>query len=207
MGAFVEATLAFPAGLFTFLLFVVASYWVFVMLGVTDLGGDDSGNMDPDVSMAGVLTAAGLGGAPVSVVATVLIALAWFLSLAGGVLLQQVPPWAPHSLLSGLVLMGAVAGAYAGTRAAVAPLRRWNDDPAASRHDFVGLMCVVRTGSVSRDFGQAEVTAPDGAASVIQVRVVGQACGTAGWTALIYDYDAGREEFWVAPIEFSEASN
>ena len=84
------------------------------------------------------------------------------------------------------------------------PLRRLLPDrPPPSRLDFVGRCCVVRTGAVGPDFGQAEVTAADGASAIIQVRLAGDAPAGAGWTALIYDYDPERETFWITPVESS----
>ncbi|GAA5004147.1 hypothetical protein GCM10025734_42170 [Kitasatospora paranensis] len=77
--------------------------------------------------------------------------------------------------------------------------------PPPSRRDFVGLGCVIRTGRVGPDFGQAEVRAADGSSAVVQVRqnrADAAAAGSglrAGTSALIYDYDAEGEFFWVMP--------
>jgi hypothetical protein len=60
---------------------------------------------------------------------------------------------------------------------------------------------VVRTGRVGPDFGQAEVTADDGSTAIIQVRLAAYAVAEAGWTALIYDYDADTEAFWITPAQ------
>jgi hypothetical protein len=101
--------------------------------------------------------------------------------------------------------------AWLGTRLAVLPLRRvFQDQVAASLRDFVGLPCVIRTGRVGPDFGQAEVTAPDGSSAIVQVRqpamdvpVAGTAADgtglTAGSTALIFDFDPDGRFFWVMP--------
>ena len=65
---------------------------------------------------------------------------------------------------------------------------------------FVGRPCVVCTGEVSPEFGQAEVTDDDGCTAIIQVRLTGYAIG-AGWVGLIYDYDAEIGAFWITPAE------
>jgi hypothetical protein len=136
----------------------------------------------------------GLGGVPVSVVVSLLVVLAWFGSLAGAELLTAVP--------AGLVLAGALVAAWLITRLAVLGLARiWPTGPAASRADFVGLTCVIRTGTVTRTFGQAEVHAPDGSSAIVQVRSPGTDDLRAGSTALLFDVDADGEFFWVVPAD------
>jgi hypothetical protein len=60
---------------------------------------------------------------------------------------------------------------------------------------------VIRTGSVSETFGQAEVTSDDGSSAIVQVRRPAEMFERgpllSGSQALIFDYDAGREIFWV----------
>jgi hypothetical protein len=193
MGEFVDAALAFPTVLFTFPLLVVVGYWVIVLFG--GLGGDDD---DPG-AVGGFMAGIGLGGVPVSAVLSLLIAIAWFASLAGSTLLDRAQtPASLDTALSSAMLAAAVACAWIVTRLLVVPLRRFlPNEIVPSRRDFVGRMCVIRTGRVTQDFGQAEVTAPDGSSAVIQVRQTGEEPLSAGSTALIFDYDADQEFFWV----------
>jgi hypothetical protein len=87
------------------------------------------------------------------------------------------------------------------------PLGRFLPTPAPppSRRDFVGRACVIRTGRVGPDFGQAEVHAADGSSALVQVRQsLDEAAGPgsvlrSGASALIYDYDAEGEFFRVMP--------
>ncbi|MFJ6772737.1 hypothetical protein ACIQOV_17535, partial [Kitasatospora sp. NPDC091257] len=75
-------------------------------------------------------------------------------------------------------------------------------DRPVTRGDFVGRVCVIRTGRVTADFGQAEVTAEDGSTATVQVRTATpEPALTAGRTALIFDYDAEGEHFLVAPFD------
>ncbi|MGH3238824.1 MAG: DUF1449 domain-containing protein, partial [Spirillospora sp.] len=148
----------------------------------------------------------GLGGVPATVVLSLLIALAWFVSLSGSALFDGV-------LTRTLVLPAALVVAWFGTRVTVLPLRRVFQSPVeASLRDFVGLPCVIRTGRVGPDFGQAEVTAADGSSAIVQVRqpamdvpVAGTALDakgiglTAGSRALIFDFDPAGQFFWVMP--------
>jgi hypothetical protein len=82
MDGFVDAALSFPAVLFTPLLIIVVAYWAVVV----------AGGADPDAELGdgGLLAYAGLGGLPAAVPLSLLVAFAWFGSLAGAVLL---PGW------------------------------------------------------------------------------------------------------------------
>ncbi|MFJ8473207.1 hypothetical protein [Kitasatospora sp. NPDC094011] len=144
----------------------------------------------------GVLDALGLGGVPATVAVSLLVALAWFVSLAGTVLTSGAPA-------RGGVFAVALVAAWAVTRLLVRPLRRlFPEDRPITRGDFVGRVCVIRTGRVTADFGQAEVTAEDGSTATVQVRTPEpEPALTAGRTALIYDYDADGEHFLVAPFD------
>lgn len=188
MGGFVEAVLSFPTVLFTPLLIVVVGYWLVVIVGGADPDGDGSGEAG-----GGVLAVLGLGGVPASVTLSLLVAFAWFLSLAGAQL----------ALVPLLAVLGvALVGAWLLARVAVLVLRRMLPPGAEpSRADFVGLTCVIRTQRVTRTFGQAEVHAPDGSSAVVQVRQAGHDDLRAGATAVLYDFDAVGEFFWVVPAD------
>ncbi|OUC97668.1 hypothetical protein CA984_10150 [Streptosporangium minutum] len=193
MGHFVDAALAFPTVLFTFLLVVIVGYWLLAVFGGIGFDGDADGTETAGVT--GFLGGLGLGGVPAAVTVSLLVVIAWFVSLVGGVLFSGVPA------LTG-VLAAALACAWAGTRLIVLPLRRAaRGDRAPSRADFVGRTCVVRTGRVGRDFGQAEVTAADGSSALVQVRQTGDDAFDAGSTALIFAYDSAGEFFWVMPYD------
>jgi len=192
MGEFLGAVMGFPTVLFSFLLVVVIGFWVLVLLGGVEpevLDGD--GWFD-----SAMLRTAGFRGVPVTVVLSLMITLAWFVSLAGTALLDGVGVLRPVAAPAALVV--ALLSAWFGTRLLVAPLRRvFATAGSASRAEFVGRLCVIRTGWVGPAFGQAEVTAADGSSAVVQVRQHGDDVLARGSTALIYEYDAGGEFFWV----------
>lgn len=189
MGEFIDAALGFPAVLFTFLLVIVVAYWILVVVGALDIEALD---FDADSDVLGGI---GFAGVPVAVTASLLVAVAWFVSLVGTVLFGDV------LLLAIVALIVALVVAVFVTRLLVIPLRRiFPSGPEASRADFVGSVCVIRTGRVSQSFGQAEVTAADGSSAIIQVRQTGADTFRAGMSALIYDYDADGEFFWVTPV-------
>ncbi|WP_123817022.1 hypothetical protein [Kitasatospora cineracea] len=194
MHGFLQTALGFPTALFSFALLVVIGYWGLVLLGGLGVDVLDGGQ---GVDTHGELPAPlGWGGAPATVVVSLLVAVAWFVSLAGSALTEGLPARTA-------VLAAAIGSAWAGTKASVRPLARlFRRERAARRHDFVGRICVVRTGRVTGDFGQAEVSAEDGSSAVVQVRSRGEEPAlTVGHTALIFDYDPDGEFFLVAPFD------
>jgi hypothetical protein len=222
MWDFVDAALGFPAAIFSFLLVVVIAYWLLVLLGAAgvdlldaDTDGDAGSATGPDVDAApdggasgvgGALAVLRLGGVPVTLVLSLLITLAWFVSLVGTVLLHRAGLAAAALAGAGTgVILVALVTAWLGTSVLVLPVRRLlASGKPASRHDFVGRTCVIRTGSVSQDFGQAEVTAEDGSSAIVQVRQAGDDPLGAGSQAVIYDYDATGEFFWVSPLDIKD---
>ncbi len=197
MTDFLGAALSFPTVLFSFLLVVVVGYWLLVLTGVLDLGDD----LDVDGVPGAVLAGLGLGGVPSAVVFSLLVAVAWFVSLAGTVLLDDLGFGAGTRIAVSVgVLLAAAACAWLVTRLVAVPLSRlFLTGTDATRHAFVGRLCIVRTGTVTADFGQAEVTATDGSSAVVQIRQPGDERMPAGSSALIYDYDTEGEFFWVMP--------
>jgi hypothetical protein len=175
--------------IFSVLLVAVVVYWLLVIVGTLDV---EIGDLD-------VADGIGLGGVPVTVTMSVLTTVAWFTSLAGTVVIDGLGTF-PKTLLGTVVLLVAVIAGLVAARLVAVPLRRlYVTGGEASRADFVGRECVVRTGSVTESFGQAEVTAADGSSAIIQVRQTGEHTFAHGHRALIFDYDTDGEFFWVAP--------
>lgn len=191
MGEFFTAALSFPAVVFTVLLAIVVLYWLLVLLGTLDV---EIGDLDLGDGL-------GLGGVPVTVTVSVLSVVAWFVSLVGGLFLHGLDLGTVVTVLLGVgVLVVAVVAGLFVARLVAAPLRKLYEPVGeASRVDFLGRECVIRTGRVTTDFGQAEVTAADGSSAIIQVRQTGEHELAAGGRALIFDYDMDGEFFWVAP--------
>ncbi|MDB1086792.1 hypothetical protein PJ985_04335 [Streptomyces sp. ACA25] len=201
MGDFVSAALEFPAVVFTFPLLVVLGYWLFVAL--TGLSGDgvDTDPSDPPASSgsghegaaghSGFLGFLGLGGVPVTLVFSLVVLTAWFVSLVGVVLFDDpLIRWAWFVL--------ALFVAWHTTWLLARPLRRLLHTGAPQRNaDFVGSICLVRTGRVDADFGQGEATAPDGSTALLQIRTDELGVLTSGSSALIYDYDVEGDFFRV----------
>ncbi|HEX6341599.1 hypothetical protein [Umezawaea sp.] len=196
MAEFARTAFGYPTAFLSVLLVVVVLYWSLAAVGVLD--GDDG-----VLGVEGALAGLGLDGVPVTVVLSLLTAFSWFACLGGSVLLNGFDLSSPVVIALGLVvLVVAVVVGLLLTRLLAWPLRKLFPNPRqASRNDFVGRPCVIRTGTVTHDFGQAEVTASDGSSAVVQVRQAGQDVLVAGSTALIFDYDVDGEFFWVAPVD------
>lgn len=185
MREFLDAALSFPAAPLGILLVVVVGYWLLASLGVVSL--EESHALD----------FLGVGGVPITISLSIASAVSWFAALVGTVLTGG-------GVARVVVLVVAVLVGLVAARLLVVPIRRaLADPPAATRGDFVGRTCVIRTGRVTDTFGQAEVTAADGSSAVVQVRQAGQDALTAGSTAVIFDYDAEGEFFWVAPLDIT----
>lgn len=194
MNDFISAAFAFPTVMFSVLLLAVVGYWLTVVVGALDVeslgGGGPDGDGHGDDG-GGMLSVVGLGGVPLTVALSFLIAVGWFASLAGGTLLHGA--FAPA-----VVLIAALGVGWLVTRVAVVALRRlFTQAPAPSRADFLGRACVIRTGTVTPTFGQAEVTVEDGSSAIVQVRQTGEDRLGAGSAAYIYGYDDPGEFFWV----------
>ncbi|WP_329026982.1 MULTISPECIES: hypothetical protein [unclassified Streptomyces] len=196
MREFLDATLSFPAVLFAAALVVVIAFWLLVLVGAADHHSFDT---DLDTDLAGV------GGVPVTVSVSLMVAVGWFTSLTGSVLVHRSgTTGAVRATLACAVLAGALLLAWGAVRLLVHHFRRYfPDQPPPSRQDFLGRVCTIRTGSVGTDFGQAEVTAADGSTAIVQVRQLEPADAelTSGSSGLLYAYDEAGEFFWVSPYD------
>ncbi|WP_419992719.1 hypothetical protein [Streptomyces boninensis] len=206
MGAFVAAALGFPAVVFTYALLVVVGYWLFALAsGLIEEGsGEVAGGAGGDGGgLAGLPGALGLGGVPVTVSLSVVVAVGWFAALAAGVGIDAAGFSGPSAWLTGVVgLAAALMAGWGAARGVAVPLRRLTADATPpTRADLVGQLCTVRTSTVDECFGQAEAYAHDGSTAIVQVRAEPDAGLTAGRIALIFDYDADGEFFRVAPFD------
>ncbi|MFD0290078.1 hypothetical protein [Streptomyces sp. NPDC127118] len=197
MQEFLSAATAFPAVLFGAALAVVILFWLLVLAGAADHHSFD-GDIDTDL--------AGIGGVPVTVSVSVMVVVGWFTSLTGTVLVHRSGTTGlTRAALACAVFAGALLLGWAVLRILVRCFRRsFPDEPPPSRQDFLGRVCTVRTGSVSSDFGQAEVTADDGSTAIVQVRLLAPTDGpvlAAGSAGLLYAYDDEGEFFWVSPYD------
>ena len=109
-----DIAVGFPTAVFTAALVVLAGLWLLVLLGTA--GRDSSYDA---VSR------------PVAAAASAVVALSWFLCVAGSLALRRIElsgPW--HVLAASALLVGSAALAFLVTRWA---MRRWRDRTARKR--------------------------------------------------------------------------
>ncbi len=157
----------------------------------TDLGHHGGG-------VGGLLSTWGLTGVPVTVAISLVILLGWV-----GCMIFAKPAMA----LAGDGVLGALAGIGVGLGSlalgiplaaqAIKPLKRFYvTHQAVSRRSLIGKSCVIATGRVTADFGQAEIE-DGGAGLLVQVRCPRENSLGKLSKAIVFDYDARREVFLV----------
>ena len=146
----------------------------------------------------GCLGLLAIGEVPVSITGTVLIATAWLFSYGGTELMTKLAVGGALAAAGvGVVAFGLAVGV---TSLATRPLRKlFRIPPVTMNRDLVKRICKLTTLKVTEKFGQAEVE-DDGAGLLIQVRCRRKNDMTRGDRAIIYEYDAAREVFWIAPF-------
>lgn len=207
MSELLSAMLAFPTVIFTVLLGVVVTYWIFVILGALDIDlldfdvdtdaevdMDGGGDGDYDSGLAGVWNALGLGGVPVTLSLSLLVLAAWVFSLLVMDFLGEGTAW----WLAGSLALLCLGVAVPVTALLIRPLRRFFvTHPAVDHRSLVGQICTISTLRVDERYGQAEIE-DGGAGLLIQVRASVSHELRRGERALIFDYKDGV--FQVAPL-------
>lgn len=197
---FLDAAVSFPAVLFSFLLMVVVVYWLLVIIGGAGFDAVDSAGSGRAPRPDRLFTAAGLGGLPANVAASVMVVVSWLVCVI--FMLLIVPARGSVGVGPALgVSAGAVLVAWLVTAALARAVRRGLPDHPPARADLVGGLCIVRSVDGAADFGVAELATGDGAPRLIEVRQVGPDELKTGSTALIVEYEPGHDVFWVRAHE------
>ena len=216
MNEFLAAAFTMPTTIFSWLMILVALYWVTVLAGMMDLGildgvfdlfdglfggaaeglaeGATEGLAESVGEHHGCL---GLSGVPFSIIGSSVVMFGWGFSYFGTKLLAGL--LGGVAALVGLGL-GATVLATACTAVVLRPVRKmFRIAPVTGRRDLVGRICVVTTLRVDDKFGQAEVD-DEGAAILIQARCAQANSFSRGSKALVFKYDAAKEVFYIAPL-------
>ena len=210
----------FPTAVPTVLLAVLMIYWLMSIIGVVDMGESlhihtEAGHLDgieaahgghevPDLhTLAGYLVALGLGGVPLSVVASVLVFVIW---LATALLHNYVIAFLPTDslrMLSGVAVLALTSALSIPIAARVIkPMRGlFVKHTARSNSSLVGLECKIVTEKVDPTFGRAEVPNSGGG---INIRVWASAPNDLrkNSKAIIVAYDETTRQYEVqaAPV-------
>lgn len=202
---FLSTAFGFPTVLFTPLLIVATLYWLLVALGTADTELlDSSGEAGEALGFSAVMARVGLGRVPATVAITLLVLVAWFVSMLGSIMVSvlDLESTALLLLLGLVVLLIAIVGAWAVASGVVMGLARFLPGRAKSaEHELVGRTCTIRIGRADAEFGQAEITTQDGASISIPVRTTGGEILDLGSTALIFEHDARNEVFLVTRFD------
>ena len=228
MSEFLSVIFGFPTGVFTVLLIVVLFYWLLATFGLVDLGehgdigdvgdvgglghaghvghghihadgvGHGHGHPESASTLAGYLVAFGLNGVPISVVASLLVLVAWTISALSGIwFLSRVPTDVLRWVAGAAVLIAASGLSLVITARLVRPLRGVFRTKYATTHaSLVGQECVIWTSEVNDKVGRAEV-AQHGAP--LNIRIWADTPNTLkrGDKALIVDYEPVTQRYRV----------
>ncbi len=201
MRRLLELSFGFPTVVFTTMLLLSLTYWVFAVLaGRIDLeveseidieGGGDVGDGGADVgAFASLLRTFDLHHVPFTVMFTILSLIGWAVS-AGVTNFVIAASAASAALLIGtfIALGSFVVSIFLTGRLARALHPFFQAPPHITRRDLIGKICTIQTGRVDRRFGQAEVLDAERSTHLVQVRCEIENELTAGRKALIVDVD------------------
>lgn len=175
MNEFLQTTFTFPTVVFSVLLAVCAAYWLLAATGLADgdsvdglLGGDGAADVSGAATMLNVI---GLGGVPLTIVATVFSVVAWLGTYFVQLLALPRVPEESRTLAAVAVLLGMLVAATLATSVVLRPVGRWlrKLEAAATPPSLLGQTGVVITPSLSGEYGQASVD-DGGAGLILQVR-------------------------------------
>ncbi|GAB3234516.1 hypothetical protein GCM10027447_31700 [Glycomyces halotolerans] len=211
MSEFLDIALSFPPIVFTFGLIVVVVYWITVIVGALDVDIVDFGtDSDAEVEAGGSFWSAfGFGAVPFTVVLSLWITLGWIVTVLGTTWVISADDVFVPSAASGIAtLVAAIGVGMLGAKLLSKPLSKiFADAPATGHRDLIGKVCIVRTGTVTTDSGQAELTEDDGTVHLINVRRspheppgIDDGLFVRHSKLVIFDYDEDDKVFLVVPV-------
>ncbi len=210
MDLFFDIVLSFPTVVFTCFLLLAMLYWMLTLVGLVgiemlefDLDGADS--VSSLNVFSGLLFKLGLNGVPVTIVISMIALLGWMLCF---LLVYFLFPWIPFTWLKVLlgvpVLCGVFYAAAMLTALLIKPLRPiFLASNQEVQQQILGQTAVVRTGQVTRTFGEACV-ADGGAGLIVKVRSYKDEVFRRGDKVVLLEHVAG-ENFYrvVAEADFN----
>jgi hypothetical protein len=186
MELFLNNLTSFPVVIFTFLLAIIICYWLLALLGAVDiemfdlsfevdldleLDGDIGTDIDSNATglkgVTGFMLKWGLTGVPVTVVVSILVAFSWLICyVIVSIFYPLIPITLIKTILGCFLLLISFALAIPMTSWIIKPLKKvFITHDAVKKSSLIGSECVIKTGVVTPDFGQA--TYDDGEAGMI----------------------------------------
>ncbi|MCQ8104022.1 hypothetical protein NP590_07895 [Methylomonas sp. SURF-2] len=190
---------SFPTVVYTIPLGICLVFWLFSLLGVFDVIEVD---IDSETGLAGLMATFGLAGVPITLSFSLLFLFAWSLSLCSDAwLLSLLPAGMLHHLAGVAVLILSLVLAVYLTGKITRPLSKlFVTHEARSNRSLLAKSCQITSMSVDENFGQAKVE-DGGAGLIISVRATTPNDFTQGDSALIYDYDADKNLYFISKLD------
>lgn len=208
MSEFLDIALSFPPVVFSFGLVVVVLYWLTVIIGALDVDIVDVGTESELDAGGGFWSAFGFGAVPFTVVLSLWITLGWIVTVLGTTWVRSADMFIPAALTGTAVLVAGMGVGMLGAKLLTRPLERlFEDAPATAHADLVGKVCIVRTGTVTLDAGQAEIIDDEGSLLLINVRRsphepqgLDEELFARHSKVVVFDYDEVEKVFLVVPV-------
>ncbi|MAM87350.1 MAG: DUF1449 domain-containing protein [unclassified Hahellaceae] len=222
MDPFYQNIASFPTVIFTFVLAVLALYWLVAVLGIVDIkllhidltqadgtfdSGMDSGQSGPN-ALAGLMLRYGLVGVPVTVILSFVALFGWLISYYT---VHLIFPFVPDGVLRYLVgipiLSVSLYCAVLCTAVVIKPLRRFfqqTDQQTIKR--VLGQVAIVRTKHVNAGFGEAMLN-DGGAGLILKVRATGGQVFARGDRVVLLDYSAEENAYRVVSEQEFEGTS
>ena len=172
--ALLNLVLSFPTIIFSILVTVALLYWLLVAIGMADVDAIDVGEVDADLDLdvdlggiLGVLTRFGLDGVPLTIIITFISFFGWFISSVSAFFINPLVPTVLLQLIAGVpMFLLSLYMATLVTGIVIKPLRPiFISSNQEVQKQILGQTAVVRTGKVTKDFGEANLD--DGGAGII----------------------------------------
>jgi Protein of unknown function (DUF1449) len=167
-----------------------------------DGGGHPGDGDSSETSAIGLLgNALHLRSVPATTILSLVITFSWLVCAIGMQLVSRDLSRSTAAFAGWAVFLVAPVLALPLTALAARPLAKVFGHKQATQHsDLIGKTCVVRTGTVTKSFGEA-LLEDGGAGLVVRVRVDRELAVKRGDQMLIVDYDREHESFLVEPVD------
>ena len=215
MELFLSNLTSFPVVVYTFLMAIIICYWLLALLGAVDIemfdmdidldvevDGDIGTDIDSNATglkgVTGFMLKWGLTGVPVTVVVSILIAFSWLICYSVvSIFYTLIPINLLKTIISVVLMLLSFAFAIPLTSWTIKPLKKiFITHDAVKKSSLIGSECVVKTGKVTKTFGQA--TFDDGGAGMIfDVRAEESEGIVKNDLVILVEYNDDEGSYWV----------
>jgi hypothetical protein len=198
---FLQTALSFPTVVYSVLLCVCGLYWLLAATGMAgDAFGGEGGDVGDagDAGGAGMLSALGLSGVPVMVMATVLSFTGWLGTYYLHLLVLRHLPDGVRVLAGAGAVLAVLVPAAAATSLVLRPLRRALTRLSPGEAPLLGRSAVVITPTLAGEYGRASVD-DGGAGLILQVRHEDSTPLQRGDRIVLIEYLEGQNAYRVVP--------